>query len=414
MNLDHTRPHVQLTASPAARDAPSAHGPRVCLVEWLGSRAPRLADLLPAALVDPGGWSVTERRDGVSAERATVSSPEHALRLPGLADQGSALRDAARLALLAGAPCVDVMLVRVPERELAAPLEGRTIHLVTQLLDRAPSCAVVFPGAGARWGAAPEDRPAWLARLVHEMAPAWRARRQAALFDLAEQAELPSSLFAELAGADAALCRFRGSDLGLAAHGWRSAAAVFAALLASGAPGTGLVGCRVPLGAGRRSARSWIPELTLRRVVEASPSSTPALPSAEILIQEDGASGLVLSEGSLRAPTGEWPLSTLWATGRIHDALIEAAERFVFRAATPSEAALLSAALHRALRPWVERGLLVGPGGAGAPLVSTLAEATARPPALTSTLEAMLRPWQRRITVRLTLPPEGSPRTELS
>ncbi len=414
MYLDPARTSVQIAETPSVRHRSAVGGPRVCLVDWLESRAPRLADRLPPALVDPGQWSSGTRRDAATVERTTISSPAHVAVLPGLADQGSGLRDAARLALLVGAPAVDVLLVRAPGAQLHSPLEEGIGHLLAQLLDQTPSCALVFPGPGTRWGSAPEDRSATLARFVENMAPGWRARRQVALFDMPGRDGVETWSVPEIASSDAALCRFRGSRAGLRAHGWRSAAAVYAALLVSGAVGTGLAGCRVPLGAGRQCAESWVAALSPRAEERPPPEVRTTLPCAEIGVQNDGTSGLVLSEGSLRAPAGEWPLSTLWSMGRIHDALLEAAERFVFRAATSSEAALLSAALHRAVRPWVERGLLVGPSGSGTPSIATLPERDVRSPALITTLEAMLRPWQRRITLRLALPPDGSPRTELS
>jgi hypothetical protein len=86
----------------------------------------------------------------------------------------------------------------------------------------------------------------------------------------------------------------------------------------------------------------------------------------------------------------------------------------VFRPVHEAEAFALTAALDIVLRPFVSAGLLVGPGGDGAPEVFASVDRDASRPALVAELAASVRPWARGLRVRVGVDPGEAARVEVS
>jgi hypothetical protein len=86
---------------------------------------------------------------------------------------------------------------------------------------------------------------------------------------------------------------------------------------------------------------------------------------------------------------------------QVHRRVAEAADHFVFRPVTQQEAVNLMSGLHLALRPFQERGLLVGAGGVGAPQIEGVVIRDPGTPGLGATITGYLRPWMQRIDMRV-------------
>lgn len=413
METTHSPTSVTISVAPSARPPVAEQRARVCVVGVAGLHVAALQDRLPPALVRSHGRNGTARTAlDVTAEHAILSSSAQAQCLPGLHDDGSRIRDAVLLALAAGASAVEVVLARIPGGSPGALDRPEAEALLDPLLDGAAAGLLVFPDLGQphRMGGSQLSSDA-LCAYVCARRQTWRERRQIALLDTPLKDEELPLVVGALRDSDVALCRFRGSEEAMRVHGWRSAAAVFAGALASEPVGVGLEGKRIKLGPGRRVVTSRTSELLLTRPSLDSFHST--LPVAELTLTSGSDVGRVHAERCLRSPVGDWRLSVLSVVNHVHDVLVRAAMAFVFRGATASEAALLSSALRRGLRPLTAQGLVVGPEGAGAPIIVGSPDPSPHHPSLRATVDLLIRPWQQRVMVRLNLPPAGLPVVEV-
>lgn len=186
--------------------------------------------------------------------------------LPGLDPaMPSLVRDTVRILLSAGAPTVDVLLVRVdglPPWFVAAP---EVIDLARPVLETLPGVPVLFPDAagpvrvGLR-GADVEDRLATLVQTVRAWNPVLRRSCQVGLADLPSEPspELHVALDA-MSRTDFALCGLEGDGVAWRSQGWRSASAVVGSMLATlSNPGQSHVGRRIVLPPGHDAVpRRW-------------------------------------------------------------------------------------------------------------------------------------------------------------
>jgi hypothetical protein len=85
----------------------------------------------------------------------------------------------------------------------------------------------------------------------------------------------------------------------------------------------------------------------------------------------------------------------------IHQRLVEAADMFVFRPAREIEATALGASVELVLDPFFKKGIVVGPNGSGAPVVTSGVTRSRTEPGLYVDLTAQVRPWCQQVAVRV-------------
>lgn len=371
-----------------ARSARAAGGAVVVAVP---PDAPWLSEVLPRNVVRatrPGAADV-----GMEHLRLTPASPLD--RLPTLGSRWPSLAgDAVRTILRVGAPSVDVLLFRAGN---GGPAELARSPVLEQLLAYLPQ---LWGGVLCTPDLVFADPRATVA-LARAIAPLSRDLFLVHCVDTPPGVD-PSRLADALLGADASVCVWDGEPDALAAHGWRSAAAFVAGMISADLtdPGRSLCRRRTPLPPPRRATSDRRPQLTPR----VRGAQAPALHDERLLrVEIDGADdvALVRSEASLRRPAPSWPLPALFCAKFVRRSVYEAADRFVFRPVTEQEALALGGAVSLALTPFSQRGLLVGPGGKGAPSVEAGLVRDPAAPGLAVTVAGYLRPWMLRVSMQV-------------
>jgi hypothetical protein len=389
----------------------------LCIVGICPGEHPWLADLLPDAVVRDTRY----RTEDGAIEHLRLRSRDDIKALPGLSGKSpSRVRDAVVLGLTAGAPEVDVILARCGDCnpwDLDRPKVG---EMLGTFLDELHGAILAFPDVGGPVPTGPGteisswDRRTRTLAAVRQLAPGLIHRYQVGLidsYDLDEDARL--DLLRSLVGTDFALCGWSGDPSRMRAHGWRSAAAAVGGLLASdGADvGRGLVGRSLALPAGRTLARGREHRLGL------SPPEPPMEDHDDHVVRlrlhRRREEAQILGEPTFRQPIGDWSVGALRAVKIVHRQLVRAADGYVFRNATDTQAAALAAALQRALRPFTNKGLIVGAGGEGPPSVRGGVDAIPGEPGLNATVTAQLRPWSQKVLVRVAVRPGHRPVLEV-
>jgi len=392
------RPSTQQTALP--RMVVLGVGPRTR--KWL-------SDAYPSAVVK----RPERRANGAVVEHLRFGHRQDLRGLPGLGTRfPSMIRDSVGLALAAGATSVDLLLARVPGArpwELDRP---EVLDVLTAPLSTLPGTVVTVPDIAGPVPVGPGmalDVPGVARRLVrvaHHLNPTLQERWQLCLLDCPPEVA-SGTVLSQVAGTDVALWSWAGDGAALARQGWRSAAAAVAGLLSrrDDIVFHGKTRRRIELGAGRSVRRlSGIPQ--------------PTRPSGEACLnalQLDGLGDVatVLGETTLRAPVGGWDIATLRTVKLIHRRIRLAADEFVFRPVTSAESLALAAALDIVLRPFVQAGLLAGPGGEGTPTIRGTADRDPTTPSLIAEVGATVRPWARRLDVRVGVDPGRSATVEV-
>lgn len=406
-----TRMSVRVGGARAA--AQPAGSPPLAFVALAPPGAPWLADLFPNAVLR----ATRDRDPSQAVEHLRLQGRDRLELLPGLTGPyRSRLRDAAILALAAGAGSVDLVVAhggarppwRVLDRDIQECMDPFLAEIPGALLLYPDFCGPLPVGPGTEVPAAERLREGLsgldLAR------PRWTERTQTALLDHPGVTDADHlTLLRALHGADASLCRWSGDAASLARHGWRSAAAVVAGALSgpSETPGRPIEGRALPLAPGRAGPPDRISAL---RLDEPQPLPVEGAEDClELAITPGADQVLVRREPTMRAPIGAWTLTSLRLVKLVHRQLLETAERFVFQIVDDSMAIALAVSLQRALGDLARRGLLTGPGGAGMPQVKggTLRSPTA--PGLYAVISAQLRPWAQSIQVRISLRPGSQP-----
>lgn len=343
-------------------------------------------------------------------------------RLPGLDPaQPSLVRDTVRVLLAAGAPTVDVLLVRIddlPPWFVAAP---EVIELARPVLETLTGVPVLFPDASGpvRVGVREPDGDARLAALVQTVRawnPVLRRAYQVGLADLppTTSPDLPDAL-AATSRSDFALCALEGDGVAWRSQSWRSASAVVGGMLATiASPGQSHIGRRIVLPPGhdvRSDARARALGL---------PAPAWRVPGVaedavcRVRLEADGGRAVLLTEPSMRGLPGSWPLPMLHAAKLIHDRLVFASNVFVFREATAAQAFLLQGALRMALKEFEDLGVITGPNPTEPPIVQTGHHAGPDAPSLLAQVTAYLRPWVHKLVIHLAVRPGDVVRSEVA
>ncbi len=328
--------------------------------------------------------------------RLTPSSGLHAL--PGLdCPWRSRIRDSVATALFAGAPSVDLLLVRAEgagRTDFAHPLVSEQL---LSYLPRVPGGIVCLPDAGLG-PARDQARVAWM------LAQFFEENHVIGLLDA--PVDVPWDRLAEaLTGTDTALCGWSDSARAQGAHAWRSAAAVVAGRMCADIPEIGRSLCRrrIPLRAAPTPPLSRLVRLT-PHVRRPPPETDGAAPLCVTLDFDDLTGAAVIrSEPALRAPVGVWTLPAMQATKAIRRAVSEAAGRHLFRPVTDQEAYALAGGLVSAMRPFIARGVLTGPGGVGVPEVVAAPLRDPAAPGLVATIRGYMRPWMLAVNLSVSV-----------
>ncbi len=376
--------------------------------------APELPVPLALIALAPEGWGrLGEQRPGavvrtskigplgVVVEQLRFSSQIEARALPGLdASSPSRLRDAAILALDAGAPFLDVVLIhgtRLKPWELdREPL----MPVLDPFLEKLLGTILLYPDASGptALGPTPAEEPdaSWIRmrRFVRVHGRGWSERFQVVLLDAPpDLLGVGQRHLVRMRGVDAVICAWMGSADQLLRHGWRTGSAATVGLMLSfgDAIYRGPTGNRVKLGAGRRARPA--PRIGPAGQGTSIPADLLEHSVLGLRIEPDGASARIVSEPSLRRPTSAWSLAALRTAKIIHRKVVQAAEQVVFRPANEAHAFALVAAIDDAIRPFVTHGILLGPGGSGAPQLESDVISNPSEPGLVATITGQLKPW---------------------
>ena len=390
--------------------------PGLCIVGLCPGGSPWLADRLPDAIVRDTRY----RTDEAAVEHVRVRSRDDLKALPGLGDVApSRIRDAVVLGLTAGAPEVDVVLARCGDCQPWDLDRPEVSELIAPFLAELPGAVVAYPDiAGPATTQPGQPTQDWETRTrivnaVRHLAPGLVQRYQVGLLDDAGlEYSVADDLRRSLVGTDVAICGWSGAEHRLRAHGWRSAAAVIGGLLASDGEevGRGLVGRTAVLPPGRSFARNRTPDLSLEDRAFAGEADDHVI---RLRLHGRRENAQVTCEPTFRQPVGEWSVAALRAVKVVHRQLIHAAQAFVFRNATDTQAAALGGALQRALRPFMNRGMLVGGTDGGPPRIKGGVDAIPGEPGLHAMVTAQLRPWSHRVVVRVAVRPGQQPTLEV-
>ncbi len=387
--------------------SPRQESPRVCIVGIATQDSPWLSDILPAAQV-----RMTPRVAGgtEAVEQLRFSAKSEQGPLPHIASSTpSRIRDAFRLAIDSGAAEVDLLLVR-SEGCMPWDLDRPQIaELLGPFLSEMPGTLLIYPDAGGPW---PNNRaalvPTWqrmvrLRNTVRQFATRWADHYQLAIMDMVSGGTPDENrqILLGIAGADVSLCQWTGTYDDIQRHGWRPACAALGGYLAGRGENItqGVVGQSIPLGAGRYTVRSRATRLG--RPIP-PPLDTVIADTCAVLELRSGADQAeIMSTPTFRRPLGEWNISSVRTVKMIHQKLVEAADMFVFRPAREIEATALGASVELVLEPFYNRGIVVGPNGAGAPVVSSGVTRSRTEPGLYVDLSAQVRPWCQQVAVRV-------------
>ena len=395
--------------------------PDACIVAVGPLEVPWLSDLFPSTLVRKSRFE----GQPVGVEHVRISSRSLIQRLPGLESRSgpTLLRDAADAIMAAGAASVDILMARAIGAQPWNLDDPRVHDVLDPYLAEFAGTLLIYPdlsgpaAIGRREILDPRRMSDRIARFLAANAEGWSDRYQVAVADAPplDEEHMHHFLLRHALGKDIGFCLWRGTQHSLRVQGWRSASAVVGGLLTSGDPtvALGIQGRRVPLLEPRRTASSRERLLAYAedRLVEAPFEEhflTLAIDPRRNVAQ-------VLSEPTFRRPMGAWPLSALRMVKAVHQRLMDTASRFVFEPANPRSALAVSSALQFTLRPFVDAGLLAGPDGDGDITVNSSIDRTElNVHHLVVDLSALLKPWSRRVLVRVAMRPDASPQMEVS
>lgn len=345
--------------------------------------------------------------------------------LPGLdGTSPSLLRDSVRLALSAGAPFVDIVVVRAGELQPWDVDSDVALGVLAPYLSELMETQVCVPDAVRPPGAPdsdPDTQIERLLRVLRGLREAVRDNYQILYLDYPSGAEdLLGSVVNRAGSADVALCRWTGAARPMGAHGWRSAAAAMAGFQARADADLtgGSAGLAVRLSEGRRVRVTRHAEL-LPGLQRSAPRPMDQLvdlalhPAAGNPGSPD-TYAMVRDEPALRHPVGQWSLPALRTVKAIHHRIMFAAEQFVFRPVDSVNAFSLVTALDIVLRPFVEGGALVGPSGEGGPVLTGDTIRNRDAPGLVAEISAQLRPWCQDVKVRVAVDPGQQPSIDIN
>ncbi len=392
---------------------------RVIVRQVSGSDAAQLAGLritqqltligrLPAGFPNrrvERGWR-THRTEGHQLSETAVSNSSMLPLLPGR-EQGSTVREAARLALLAGAPLVHVLLHDIDD-------PTRIADGLAPALEEMPLALLLFADLSERI----RDARRWVDVVVRHL-EGWTLRlretHQLALFDMPRPkfdrwgrpqaghgfADQIAELRWRLGDVDAAAFTWTGTAEDLRRHGWRSPSALAAgALTGGGEPTVRLLEGGVSLPSGRSMDVSRARDFGLLGGADGPDGWELDLPKAA-----DGLINPVRILGESACFDGQamlregWEIPAQRTLRLVHYGLVQAAQHFVFRNAVHLEAIALEFALRGACERYARRGLITGADPGQLPEVSTYAETTPQP-SLVADISARLVPWGTKVDLR--------------
>ena len=386
--------------------------------DWQAPVGVRPALQFPA---DPLPWAVR-------VYRLAITQAGQAGALPGLNQvdgagnpRPSLLRDAAALAVQGSSGPVEVVVLLTreldaggnPGRSLAPwefdPGSFRQAEEYRQALETVlrtwTGGVLVFPDVGGPAELAPglqaaslEERRARMVQSLLYLSRDITARYQVILADAVagHRHALESDQWLEpLLGLDIGICAWSGTGDDLERHGWRSAAALVAVTLAQPANRMpGLLGRRLPLGAGRSRPERWEPQRdrSLRK----------ADSSLMVTLKIQGESAVITDEMSLRRPLGNWPVAAVYAARKVVRILEETASKFVFQPGNLVTVGDLQFAIRLALEGMVRDGIL---GGENRPMpdIQASLEGDRTQPVLVALVRAVLRPWLVALVVDINI-----------
>ena len=359
----------------------------------------------PAQAHQPAFRRLEDER-GMFLETA-VSDLKTLDRFPGTRE-GSNLRDLIGLALRAGAPMVHVIL---HDRD-----DGESAHrLVSDIYDQFPLALIVFADFSL-WAS---REPAWHIKVGRGL-KAWketlRENHQVGLFDLPPitvdrwgrpsgpegLVEAVQDIYWTCDGVDVAAFTWTGEPNGLRRHGWRSAAAVAAGLLAKtdgGAPTARLLDREVVLPGGRYGTISRAYELDSRPWTVSLPDAIRPLVNA-VKLDDDGQTATFDGQVLLRP---DWEIPAHRVLRFLYYGLYQAAQASVFRPANQMEALALAERLTDSTKLLVANDLVIGPSEEGGPEVTAWVENTENGPSMVAEISAQLRPWGKDIDLKFRL-----------
>jgi len=390
--------------------------PQACVVAIGPLDGPWLSDAFPDAVVKKSRFDSLP----VGVEQVRFTSRSVVDRLPGLDNRNgpSLLRDAVNGILTAGAPSVDVVVGRVIGGKPWSYDDERVFRVLDGYLQEMPGTVLVFPDLhgprGPQSADFDEERFERIATAIDRFSDGWHERYQIALIDdPGLPAPLTRRLIPRLLGTDLAVCRFTGSDAAMAAHSWRCAGAVAAGLVTAGSRAVlGMIGQSAQLGEARRAPARRADLLLRTDPARVAPEFSEYF--LELALDDTRNMAQIITEPTFRRPMGGWPFSALRMVKAVHQRIIDSAQQFVFQPADPRSALALAGALQYSVRPFSNAGLLVGPEGMPEPLVSGNIEvAPDGSRTLVADVMGNLRPWSRKVSVRVSLRPNESPALEV-
>jgi hypothetical protein len=166
------------------------------------------------------------------------------------------------------------------------------------------------------------------------------------------------------------------------------------------------IGRTLELGPGRRVRRRTISVPHVAPTVEGIING--------LLLLDGGDAAKLLGEETLRPPVGQWSIPVVRTVQGIHRLVRRAADDFVFRPVTELQSVALSVALNMALQPFIQAGVLQGLGGSEVPSVTAAPVRDPMAPGLSATIAASVRPWAKRIELRVGIQPGNAATVELT
>jgi hypothetical protein len=344
-----------------------------------------------------------------AVEQVRFSAKSEQGPLPHIASSApSRIRDAFRLALAAGAPEVDLLLVRSQGCNPWDLDRPQIAELLGPFLSEMAGTLLVYPDAGGPWpnnraALVPNyDRMVRLKNTIRRFSTLWADHYQLALMDMVPGTpEENRQILLGIAGTDVSLCQWIGSHDTIQRHGWRPGCAALGGFLASREENItqGVVGQSMRLGRGRYTVRSRAEQLgrPVPKPIDGVISDTCAV----LELGAGGSQAEIMSTPTFRRPLGEWSISSVRTVKMIHQRLVEAADMFVFRPAREIEATALGASVELVLDPFFKKGIVVGPNGSGAPVVTSGVTRSRTEPGLYVDLTAQVRPWCQQVAVRV-------------
>jgi hypothetical protein len=393
---------VGLSRSRSAREKT----PRVCIVGIAPAGFPWLSEIFP------------ENRIKVTRMNGDATDAVEQLRFSSKSEQGplprvaaalpSRIRDAFRLLLKAGAPEVEILLARgqgLMPWDLDQPIVS---DMLNPFLGNMPGAMLVYPDAGGPWpnnmmGLVQNfERMSRLRDTVRNFSQQWQDYYQLGFMDFVQGSPSENrQILLGITGNDVVLCNWTGSHAQIRRHGWRPACAALVGHLAGKDMDLtqGSVGQDINLGNGRYFVRSRAAQLGQ---AEPAPLDSVVADTCAVLeIDNNIDTAEIASTPTFRRPLGEWNVSSVRTVKLIHQRLVQASDMFVFRPAKEIEATALAANIDLALRPFFDRGIVVGPDGAGPPVVSAGVIRNPQEPGLYVDLMAQVRPWCQHLSVRV-------------